>query len=164
MPRQEGREGSRNEAPRNTARSAEGMGILCEGCSFQAGSRRHHRKREEQPVRNTAVRILGCMLRLRRNPVCETYLTALRRPRNGGKRNRLLFNLLRFGALNPLYHQLPRPRARMGQLPVRGLCRIRTRYDHRQRKDAGTPRRPHAACNHMREVLRRNQGTGCKMA
>ena len=77
-PGKKGVKALRDEAPRNSARSSEGMGLLREGSSFQAGPRRHQEQREELTVRNTALRILRRLLRLRRNSLRETHQPALR--------------------------------------------------------------------------------------
>lgn len=162
--RQARQQGSDNEAARIAASASERVGLLHQQRQLEAESRRHQTEREEQPVRHTSVRILGRLLGLRRNPLRETYHPALRRPRDGGQRNRLLVDLQRLGSVDPLHRQRRRPRPSLGQQPLRGLLRIRSRHEDCHRQPARRARRIGEESCRLPVVLRRNPRPGGRMA
>ena len=104
-----------------------------------------HRPRhgEGRPGARAAVRVLARVQRLRRDPVPQARLPAVRRPHDRGQRDGLLLDLRRQPPHHPVDGQRPGPRPGLEQLAVRGQRRVRARHAPRARR-ADRPR-PHAA-------------------
>ena len=81
-----------------------------------------------------AVRVLRRLRRVRRDAVSQAAVAALRRPPADRQRDRLLVDLRRQPADDALGDERRRARAGVGQLAVRGQCRVRPRLSpgHRQ--------------------------------
>ena len=75
-----------------------------------------------------AVRVLRSLRRVRRDAVPEAGQPAVRRPHARGQRHRLLVDLRRQPADDPVGHQRRRTGAGVGQLTVRGQRRVRPRH------------------------------------
>ncbi len=76
------------------------------------------------------VRVLRSLRRVRGDAVPEAGQPAVRRPHAGGQRHRLLVDLRRQPAHDPVGHQRRRTRAGLGQLTVRGQRRVRPGHPH----------------------------------
>jgi Pyruvate/2-oxoacid:ferredoxin oxidoreductase gamma subunit len=83
------------------------------------------RHRQGLPGPRAPVRVLARLQRLRRDPVPQARLAALRRPDDRGQRHGLLIDLRRKPAHDPLVGQRPGPRPGLEQLPLRGQRRVR---------------------------------------
>ena len=90
-----------------------------------------------RPDARAALRVLGRLRRLRRDAVPEAAVPALRRPRAGRERDRLLVDLRRQPADHAVDHQRRGPRPGVGQLAVRGQRRVRPRHAPRPRAADG---------------------------
>ena len=88
-----------------------------------------------QPGPGAALRVLGRLWRVRRDALPAAGQPALRRPDDRRQRDGLLIDLRRQPAHDTVDGERGRTRTRLGQLPVRGQRRVRTR-------DAARPRRP----------------------
>ena len=99
-------------------------------------SRLRHRPRH--PVPGAAVRVLGRVRRLRRDALPQAPLAALRRPADGGQRDRLLVDLRRQPADHAVDDRRRRARAGLVELALRGQRRVRARLPARRRP----PHRP----------------------
>ena len=84
-------------------------------------------------VPGAAVRVLGRLRGLRRDPVPEADLAAVRRPADGRQRDRLLLDLRRQPADDAVDGGRRRPRSGVGELAVRGQRRVRPRAAARRR-------------------------------
>ncbi len=91
------------------------------------------RQHEEQPVRPAAVRVLRRLRRLRRDSEHQGHHPAVRRPHDDRQRDGLLLHLRRFLPGQPVLHQRRGSRSGLGQLPVRGLLRVRSGHEARFR-------------------------------
>ena len=89
-----------------------------------AGGLRH---RARHPVPRAAVRVLRRLRRLRRDPVPEAALAAVRRPPDDRQRDRLLVDLRRQPADHAVDRRRRRARPGVVELPVRGQRRVRAR-------------------------------------
>ena len=109
-----------------------------------AGRLRH---RARHAVPGAAVRVLRRVRRLRRDPVPEARLAAVRRPADDRQRDRLLVDLRRQPADDAMDRRRRRARPGMVELAVRGQRRVRARPAARRRPPhrAGPPA-PVASC------------------
>jgi ferredoxin len=78
-------------------------------------------------VPRAALRVFGRVRRLRRDALPQADDAALRRPRRGRQRHRLLVDLRRQPADHAVHHKPRRPRPGVGEFAVRGQRRIRAR-------------------------------------
>src|SRR6266545_3046977 len=80
------------------------------------------------PAPPAALRVLRRVRRVRRDAVSQAPEPALRRPRRHCQRHRVLLDLRRQPAHHALDRQPRGPGPRLGQLAVRGQCRVRPRH------------------------------------
>ena len=99
-----------------------------------AGRLRH---RSRHAVPGAAVRVLRRLRRLRRDPVPEARLAAVRRPADDRQRDRLLVDLRREPADDAMDGRCRRARSGVVELAVRGQRRVRTRPSARRRPPHG---------------------------
>ena len=88
---------------------------------------------EGLPGPRAAVRVLGRVRRMRRDPLPQAPHPALRRPRARRERDRLLVDLRRQPADDPVGDRRGRARPCMVELALRGQRRVRARDAHRPR-------------------------------
>ena len=88
-------------------------------------------RREGRPVPPAALRVLGRLLRLRRDPVREAPHAALRRPRAHRERHGVLVDLRRQPPDDPLPDERGRPRPGLVELALRGQRGVRPRVPPR---------------------------------
>ena len=86
------------------------------------------------PVPGAAVRVLRCVRGLRRDALSQAALPAVRRPADGGQRDRVLVDLRREPAHHAVDDRRRRPRPGMVELPLRGQRRVRARLPARGRR------------------------------
>ena len=94
---------------------------------------RHDRRAARLAAAAAAVRILGRLLRVRRDAVPEAAVAALRRPSRHRQRHRLLVDLRRQPAVNAVLEERRRAGTDLGQQPVRGQRGVRPRHAARAR-------------------------------
>ena len=137
---------------------AEELGLHHQAYRLQAG-RRQDQVGEEPPVRTAAVRVLGRLRRLRRDPLYQGYLAAVRRQDDGCQRHGLYLDLFGFGTVDPVLHQRQGPGPGMGELAFRGQRRIRPGYAPRCRETSRPyPEYDGAGYCQLYEMLRRAEG------
>ncbi len=108
-------------------------------------------------VPDPALRVLGRLRRLRRDPVHQADDAALRRPRAHRERHRLLLDLRRQPPHHPLRAGPQRPRPRLVELALRGQRRVRLRHAARPRPAQGAGGGPR---ERPRRQARRQPGEG----
>ena len=91
------------------------------------------RERQGFTDARAVVRVLGCLLRLRRDPVCEARQPVGWGPTHGRKRHRLLVDLRGQPPDNAVEGQRRRSRTDLVELALRGQRRVRTRHADRPR-------------------------------
>ena len=93
----------------------------------------HPRLGEELPAAAAAVRVLRCLLGMRRDAVPEAADAAVRRPARRCQRHRVLVDLRRQPADHPVVEGRQRARPGLVELAVRGQRRVRLRHAPRHR-------------------------------
>ena len=88
---------------------------------------------EDQSAASAAVRVLGGVCRLRRNPLPEAAHAIVRRPPVGGQRHWVQQHLRRQPAHHAVHGEQRGQGPCLGQQPVRGQCRVRSRHPTRFR-------------------------------
>ncbi len=88
------------------------------------------------PGAAAAVRVLGCLRRLRRNAVHQARHPVVRRPDDRGQRHRMLVDLRCQPADHPVCHERRGAGTGVEQLVVRGQRRVRARHAPRLRSPA----------------------------
>ena len=152
LPRQG--EGAGHETARVADEAGRELGLHHQEHRLQGG-RRQDQVGQEPPVRTAALRVLGCLRRLRRDALHQGHFAALRRQDDGGQRYGLHLHLLRFGSFHSLLHQRQGSGSRMGQFALRGQRRVRSGYARRCREAPRPHPGDHGSRNRqLHQVLR----------
>ena len=144
---------SRRGAPRRRART---LGLLRLDPRTRP-HRDHPRLGQELPAARAALRVLGCVLGLRRDAVPQAAHPAVRRPPGDRQRHRLFVDLRRQPADDAVDGERRRAGPGVVELAVRGQRRVRARHAarHRAPPARGPPARRRAVARHRRRARAR---------